>query len=161
MGYFEEQLNNRRNLDDKAFMKSMVDVADVIMGEGITKYYDERVSAKSVIEAVLKHFHIKSNVDVIPDHIQKVEDIIEYITKPLSVMSRDVVLEGDWYNKAFEPMIGRLKNTKTVVAIIPRRTMGYVYIDYTNGVKKIIDKKTVNDLEKEAICFYKPLPLKS
>ncbi|MCQ2609335.1 MAG: hypothetical protein MJ151_00860, partial [Lachnospiraceae bacterium] len=156
MGYFEEQLNYRRSIDNKEFIKSMVDVANVIMGEGIAKYYDERVSAKSAIEEVLKFFHIKSNVENIPDHIKSVEDTIEYITKPLSVMSRDVVLQDDWYNKTFEPMIGRLKETKTVVAIIPKKTKGYVYIDYTNGVKKNIDKKTVKNLEKEAICFYKP-----
>lgn len=161
LGYFEEQLNNRRSIDDKEFMKSMVDVANVIMGKGISKYYDARVSAKSAIEEVLKYFYIKSNVENIPNHIKSVEEIIEYITKPLSVMSRDVVLEDDWYNKTFEPMIGRLKNTKTLVAIIPRKTKGYVYIDYTNGVKKNIDKETVKNLEKEAICFYKPLPLKA
>ena len=45
-------------------------------------------------------------------------------------MNRPIKLDKEWYKYATEPMIGKIKNEGTAVALIPDFTGGYTYIDF-------------------------------
>lgn len=47
-----------------------------------------------------------------------------------------------------------------MIALIPDRTGGYRYLDETSGRRVKLDRNTKREIEEEALCFYKPLPVK-
>ena len=57
-------------------------------------------------------------------------------------------------------MLGVLKEDKSVVALLPNGLKGYRFLDRKSGKYIKVDKNTEKLLEREAICFYKPFPLK-
>ena len=57
-------------------------------------------------------------------------------------------------------MLGVLRESGRVVALIPTGISGYSYFDYDTGKRKKINHKNRQLFEAEAIAFYKPFPLK-
>lgn len=47
-----------------------------------------------------------------------------------------------------------------MIALLPNGLKGYRFLDRKSGKYITVDKKTESLLEREAICFYKPFPLK-
>lgn len=80
--------------------------------------------------------------------------------RPYGIMRRTVYLEKGWYRDATGAMLGVLKESGRVVALIPGRISGYTYFDYTAGKPRKVNSKNQEMFEKEAIAFYKPFPLK-
>ena len=75
-------------------------------------------------------------------------------------MRRTVTLSDGWYQDAIGAMLGVLKEDNSVVALLPNGLKGYRFFDRKSGKYIKIDKKTESLLEREAICFYKPFPLR-
>lgn len=75
-------------------------------------------------------------------------------------MRRTVTLEEGWYRDAVGAMLGVLRESGRVVALIPTGISGYSYFDYDTGKRKKINHKNQQLFEAEAIAFYKPFPLK-
>lgn len=159
--YIDEQLKYRKKKDDEKYIQAIENIADVVLGKSITKFYDERVVAQSAIGEIIKYFHFRIDNIEVPSYVNTVEEHIEYMTKLFGIMNREVRLDENWYKYATEPMIGRLKETRTVVALLPDFAGGYKYVDFANAKKGKINKKNASELEIEATCFYRPLPLKA
>ena len=119
---------------------------------------DERLIAKEALDEVLKYYHIKP-VEV-PENITDSSKQMEYVLRPTGLMMREVDLEENWQSDAYGPMLGAMKETGTAVALLPGHFYGYVYKDPATGKKIRVTKKTAKLLEKEALCFYQPLPMK-
>ena len=119
---------------------------------------DERLIAKEALDEVLKYYHIKP-VEV-PENITDSSKQMEYVLRPTGLMTREVDLEENWQSDAYGPMLGAMKETGTAVALLPGHFYGYVYKDPATGKKIRVTKKTAKLLEKEALCFYQPLPMK-
>ena len=119
---------------------------------------DERLIAKEALDEVLKYYHIKP-VEV-PENIKDSSKQMEYVLRPTGLMTREVDLEENWQSDAYGPMLGAMKETGTAVALLPGHFYGYVYKDPATGKKIRVTKKTAKLLEKEALCFYQPLPMK-
>lgn len=119
---------------------------------------DERLIAKEALDEVLKYYHIKP-VEV-PENIKDSSKQMEYVLRPTGLMTREVDLEEHWQSDAYGPMLGAMKETGTAVALLPGHFYGYVYKDPATGKKIRVTKKTAKLLEKEALCFYQPLPMK-
>jgi NHLM bacteriocin system ABC transporter ATP-binding protein len=119
---------------------------------------DERLIAKEALDEVLKYYHIKP-VEV-PENITDSSKQMEYVLRPTGLMTREVDLEENWQSDAYGPMLGAMKETGTAVALLPGHFYGYVYKDPVTGKKIRVTKKTAKLLEKEALCFYQPLPMK-
>lgn len=119
---------------------------------------DERLIAKEALDEVLKYYHIKP-VEV-PENITDSSKQMEYVLRPTGLMTREVDLEENWQSDAYGPMLGAMKETGTAVALLPGHFYGYVYKDPATGKKIRVTKKTAKLFEKEALCFYQPLPMK-
>ncbi len=159
MGWFEDQINQRKELDQQLFEESFLRTAGVVMGKRTAvKMGDERFVTKQAIDDVLKYYHLKP-VDV-PSSITGPDDQLDFCLRPYGLMRRNIELKEGWYRDAYGPILGRLKESGSHVALLPDTITGYYYRDANTGKKVRLNTKTAASLELDAYCFYKPLPLR-
>ena len=159
MGWFDEQIRDRKRNDDEAFAEAFANMASAITGRKIdTLLNNDRVVTKDAIDEILRYYHVKSRE--VPDGIGDVNEQLEYLMRPYGIMRRTVKLEDGWYRDAIGAMLGVLRDSGRVVALIPTGLSGYSYIDCETGKRKRINRKNSRLFEEEAIAFYKPFPLK-
>ncbi|MGN1406146.1 MAG: NHLP bacteriocin export ABC transporter permease/ATPase subunit [Erysipelotrichaceae bacterium] len=160
MGWFNEQIKERKISDNSAFQASFDNITASVLGKKMSSALnDSRIITKNAIDAILKYYHVPSRE--VPEELEDMNEQLEYLMRPYGIMRRSVILESGWYKDAIGAMLGIRKDNGTVVALIPRGFSGYEYFDLESG-KYIKVKKSNEDLfEDEAIAFYKPFPLKS
>ncbi|MCR5201273.1 MAG: NHLP bacteriocin export ABC transporter permease/ATPase subunit [Saccharofermentans sp.] len=159
MSWFEKQIKQRMESDQTMLEDSFFRMASVVMDKwDKERIGDERLIAKEALDEVLKYYHIKP-VEV-PENITDSSKQMEYVLRPTGLMTREVDLEENWQSDAYGPMLGAMKETGTAVALLPGHFYGYVYKDPATGKKIRVTKKTAKLFEKEALCFYQPLPMK-
>ena len=157
MGWFEKQIKQRSDLDQQLFEESFFRVAGVVLGERTaTKMSDEHIITKQAIDEILKYFHFKP-VEI-PKSIKDHEAQVDYCLRPHGLMKRRVELEDKWWNDAFGPVLAYKKESGEPVALLPRKLMGYYYIDRQTGNSVKVTGQTAQLFEREAYCFYKPFP---
>ena len=159
MGWFDEQIRDRKQNDDDAFAEAFANMASAVMGKRIeAAINDNRAVTKDAIDEILKYYHVKSRE--VPDNITDMNEQLEYLMRPNGIMRRTVKLDKGWQNGAIGAMLGELKESGRVVALIPTGLSGYTYFDYETGKRKRVTRKNSDLLCEEAIVFYKPFPLK-
>ena len=159
MGWFDEQIRQRIQHDDDSFADAFASMAGIVMGEKISRALnDDRIKAKNAIEEILKYYHIKPTE--LPDGISDMNDQLEYLMRPSGIMRRTVNLEGAWYKDSIGALLGIRKDDGTPVALLPHGFSGYRFFDVQTGKWVRLNKTTATLIDDEAICFYKPLPLK-
>ena len=160
MGWFNEQIKERKISDNNAFEASFDNITASVLGKKMSSALnDSRIITKNAIDAILKFYHVPSRE--VPEELEDMNEQLEYLMRPYGIMRRSVILESGWYKGAIGAMLGIRKDNGTVVALIPSGFSGYEYFDLESG-KYIKVKKSNEDLfEDEAIAFYKPFPLKS
>lgn len=159
MGWFDEQIRQRKQNDDDVFADAFVNMAAAVLGSRVTgSLSDGSAVAKSAIDEILKYYHVKSRE--VPDNIKDTNEQLEYLMRPYGIMRRTVRLEKGWYRDAVGAMLGVMKESGRVVALIPAGFSGYCYIDTDSGKKIKINRRNQRLFDSEAIAFYKPFPLK-
>jgi hypothetical protein len=105
MGWFDEQIRERMQSDQEILEDSFLQIADAVLGNRMaSQMANERLIAKKALDDVLKYYHYKP-VEV-PDSIHDVNEQMDYVLRPLGLMTRNVYLEDGWYKDAFGPMLG-------------------------------------------------------
>ncbi len=159
MGWFDDQIRERMRSDQEVFEDSFVKIAgSVLGGQEAQRLRDERLIAKAALDEILKYYHYKP-VEV-PEDVGDFDEQLAYVLRPLGLMTRDVKLEPGWYRDAFGPMLGFLKEGGTAVALLPRGLAGYCYVDPATGKRVAVNRGTEGRLSANALCFYRPLPMK-
>jgi len=159
MGWFDEQIRQRKQSDDEAFAEAFAQMADVVMGEALSRMLrDDRFKTKNAIDEILKYYYVKPKE--LPDNITETMDQLEHLMRPSGIMWRTVNLTEDWYKNAVGAMLGTRKDDGSAVALIPRGISGYDFLDTKTGKRVKLNKKTAEMIDEQALCFYKPLPLK-
>lgn len=159
MGWFDEQIKDRKRNDDDAFAEAFANMASAITGKKIeASLNNDRTVTKNAIDEILKYYHVKSRE--VPDGISDMNEQLEYLMRPYGIMRRTVKLEEGWYRDAAGAMLGVLAESGRVVALIPTGLSGYSYFDWETGKHRRINRKNQHLFEEEAIAFYKPFPLK-
>lgn len=159
MGWFDEQIRQRKQNDDDVFADSFVNMAAAVMGSKVSaSLNDSRAATKNAIDEILKYYHVKSRE--IPDGIKDKNEQLEFLLRPYGIMRRTVKLDGAWYKDAVGAMIGVLKEDGSVVAFIPTGLSGYSWFDAKSGKRRKVNRKNRELFEDEAVAFYKPFPLK-
>ena len=159
MGWFNDQIKQRMENDQNVLEDSFFSMASAVMDRwDANRLESKRLIAKEAIDDVLKFYHVKP-VDI-PEDIRDVDKQLEYVLRPTGLMIRDVELEEGWQNDAFGPMLGYIKETGATVALLPGTLFGYYYRDPATGKKKRITKKNAKIFSRDALCFYRPLPMK-
>ncbi len=159
MGWFDEQLRARIKQDDDSFSDAFAAMASVVMGERVTRALnDDRTRAKNAIDEILKYYHAKPTE--LPDSIRDINDQLEYLMRPYGIMRRVVNIEGEWYRDSIGALLGTRTDDGTPVALLPYGVGGYRFFDVGSGKWVHLNRRTAKLIDTEAICFYKPLPLK-
>lgn len=159
MGWFDEQIRQRKENDQDAFEETFISISDAVTGARISSALsDERSRAKNAIDEILRYYHVKSQE--VPETITDTNEQLEYLMRPYGIMRRTVNLDKGWYKDAIGAMLGVKKSDGTVVALIPTGLSGYSYFDTEKGKRVNISKRNESLFETEAIAFYKPFPLK-
>ncbi len=157
MGWFDEQIRQRKLSDQEVFEDSLFQMAAVVLGDRATEHLNnERLVTKKAIDDILKYYRFKP-VEV-PSSIEDGDEQLDYCLHNYGIMRRNVTLEEKWYQDAFGPMIGFWSETNLPVALLPSPLYGYYYLE--SGKKISINKKNASRLSRDAICFYRPLPAK-
>lgn len=157
--WFEDQIEERREADRQALEESFQDIAQVVLGQHIAdKLGDELFVTKQAIDLVLKYYHLKP-VEL-PDSILNGEEQIDYCLRHYGIMKRSIELKDLWYEDAYGPILGFFKDGGSPVALLPNSYQGYFYIDPASNTKVKLNKNTAQLFDREAICFYRPLPPK-
>lgn len=158
MGWFDEQIRQRRRSDDEAFADSFADIAGAVAGRKFSAALKgDRSAAGDAIGEVLKFYHIRSRE--LPKDITDMDAQLEYLMRPYGVMRRAVRLEKGWYRDAMGAMLALRKDGGGIVALIPSGLSGYSFFDRKSGKYEKVGPGSEGLFEEEAICFYKPFPL--
>ncbi len=150
MGWFDEQIRQRKQNDQNVFEESIFQMASVVLGKNQAGVLDdERILTKAAIDDILKYYHYKP-VEI-PNSIQDADEALEYCLRPHGIMRRNVKLEENWYKNAYGPMIAFRKEDGLPVALMPKPVSGYWFRDRRNGEKENLNKTTAEQFEQEAI----------
>ena len=158
MGWFDEQIKQRKKNNEDLFSEAFVGIADAVLGSKMSAAFStDEAKAQGAIEEILKYYHVKPRE--VPDSVKGLNDRLEYLLRPNGIMRRNVNLEKGWYKDAIGAVLGTRKDDGSVVAFIPKGLSGYVYFDAPTGKWVKLNKKNESLFEDEGICFYKPFPL--
>ncbi len=158
MGWFENQIQDRRDADQQLLEDSFLRIASVIMGEeSAERIADDRIITKNAIDEILKYYHYKSSD--LPENIQDPNEQLDYCLRPHGMMYRSIELKKGWYKDAYGPVLAFYKEGGNPVALLPGAVYGYYFKD--NAGKSIhLNGETEKLFDTDAICFYRPLPLR-
>ena len=157
MGWFDEQINERRQADQRLLEDSFVGITRILMGDkDAVRLLESRMIAKNSLDEIVKFYHLMP-VDL-PDEIQDGAEQLDYCLRPHGIMRRAVELTGNWYNNAFGPMLAYTKDSAVAVALIPSPLRGYRFRDPESGRLLRLNRRTSQMFDSQALCFYRPLP---
>ena len=159
MGWFDNQIRQRKQSDQDRFEDSILRMASVVVGNRYgDSLADDRIITKHAIDDILKYYHCKP-VDI-PESLKEPEEQLEYALRPYGLMYRVVELKENWFKDGFGPVIAFREEDGVPVALFPKELVGYYFRD-SNGKKITVNKKNMKEFGRDAICFYRPLPLRS
>ena len=159
MGWFENQIEERRQADQQMLEGSVGRIAGVVVGgQSARKIGDEQSITRTAIDEILKYYHFKGAE--IPESLVTVEEQLDYSLKPHGLMRRNVELTAGWYKDAYGPILAFDKETGMPSALLPGPMGGYYYKEPGREKRIKINAKTAALFETEAVCFYRPLPQK-
>ena len=159
MGWFDNQIRQRKQSDQDRFEDSILRMASVVVGNRYgDSLADGRIITKHAIDDILKYYHCKP-VDI-PESLKEPEEQLEYALRPYGLMYRVVELKENWFKDGFGPVIAFREEDGVPIALFPKELVGYYYQD-SSGKKIKKKKKNMKEFGREAICFYRPLPLRS
>ena len=159
MGWFEEQIKQRNDRDQELLEDSLLRVSGVILGQkNPAKAGDGRTVTGQAVDELLKYYSYKA--PEVPETVTGDEERLDFSLRPYGIMKRRITLEEKWYTDAFGPILAWKKGDREPTALIPGAFHGYRYRDRESGTTVRINRKTAAEFEKEAYCFYKPLPQK-
>ncbi len=160
MGWFDEQVRQRKKYDNEVFEDSFLEIAGAVMGKRLSDALnDERQKTRDAINDILRFYHVRSAE--VPENLKDINDVLEYVLRPHGIMRRTVELTPGWTKDASGAMLGQLKEDGSAVAFIPDKVSGYTWYDPKSGTRKKISKADEQLFYREAFVFYKPFPLKS
>ena len=158
MGWFDEQIRMRKQTDDTAFSDSFKQIAGAVMGRRLSDGLHNDIQAtEDAIGEILRYYRVEPGE--IPDEMNDMNEALEYLMRPHGIMRRTVRLEKGWYKDSVGALLGTRKEDGSIVALLPSGLYGYRYYDRALGRFVRIGRRNENEIDNEAIAFYKPFPL--
>lgn len=162
MGWFDEQIKERKRRDEENFSEALDEISSIITRKEVgygdpTSNEAKQESITDAIGQILRYYRIKPKE--LPSDVSDLQDQLEYLCRPHGIMRRSVELDRGWYKDAVGALLGTKKDG-TTVALIPNRFFGYSYYDRATGKMVRLNKNTEENLEKTAIYFYRQFPMK-
>ena len=158
MGWFDDQIEFRKKHERELLSDSFENIARSITGRRTTSAFGDEADVSDAVSALLKHLGIKEKE--VPAKVKGLRDRLDYLLSSTGVLYREVVLSKGWHGDAMGPMIATLRQGGAVVAVLPSDLGGYEYADPHTGKRVRVTAATEKNLGEEALCFYRPLPMR-
>ena len=158
MGWFDEQIRLRKLNDDQVFSEALQDAAGVVTGRKQHYIRDDRVLTGSALEKILRYYRLR--YEAAPENIDTLDGQLEHCLQPQGMMYRKVRLEDDWHKRAIGAYLGFRTEDGAPLALIPSGLAGYRCYDPAAGNSWAVTAGTRERIQREAYCFYRPLPQK-
>ena len=158
MGWFDEQIEYRKKRERELLSDSFENLARSVTGRKTTSAFTDDADVSDAVSALLKYLAIKEKE--VPAKIKGLRDRLDFLLSSTGVLYREVILTRGWHLDAMGAMIGTLKDGGAVVAILPSELGSYEYIDPRTGRKTRVTAATEKLIGEEALCFYRPLPIR-
>ena len=159
MGWFDDQIKQRIQNDDAQFSEAFAEMSGVVMGKKALSdaMYDQSKQAQNAVFDIIKHYHLKPKE--VPLGVRTIPERLDYLLRPTGIMRREVTLTEGWYKNGIGPLLATTNDGK-VIALIPNKVTGYHYFDYESGKRVKVTRRNCENICPEALCFYKPFPLR-
>ena len=156
-------LKERENRDSKRMSRALVRLTSV----GEKRHIRELLHSDSgdpLLAACQMVGHSIGVSIVAPSGPQMKEEeqlTLDDIVRASHVRIRQVSLQGKWWKKDSDALLGFTENGKAPVALLPRSSCKYLAVDPQAGTRQVIDQKAAIFLSPVAYKFYRPLPNRS
>ena len=159
MGWFDEQIEFRKKHERELLSDSFENLAKAVTGRrmGFAELKKE-ADVSDAVAALLKYMGVKEK-DV-PPKISGLQDRLDYLLSSTGILYREVILNPGWHSDAMGPMITSLREEGTVIAVLPSDMGGYEYRDPRTGARVKVNGGEEKKISAEALCFYRPLPMR-
>lgn len=156
MGWFDTQLRERSEEEKKSVAHAYWSLASVIDGghdKSFSKEYDG--DGRNALIKICNYYHIED--DLIKGE-ETVEQQLALLQNSAGLMHRRVALTDEWYKHMDSPVLAVLDNGQ-ITAILPDR-WGRLCYELADGRSVKVDKSSAKHIQRDAFCFYPPLPSK-
>ena len=154
MGWFEEQVKDRKKLDDKTFEDSFLSLAGIHVN-GADGLDEKALKENFALTQILSFF--RHQIGDIPRKITDFQEKANYVLRPYDILYHKVELNETLLVANSSPLLVFTKVNHTPVVLLPKGKHHY-YINYKTGKKTKVSEETLENLEVEAYSFYRPLP---
>ena len=160
--WFQDQIQARIKFDQDAFTGAFNDISEAVSGRRIFDDINENkiANAGDAIEEIARYYNVPSETleKAKRNRKETLDERIENIFGSCGIMRRNVNLSKDWYKDAAGVYLGMTKEGR-YIALIPDYH-GYNYKDHVTGKRVHINSSEAENLQTEALCFYRPMPAK-
>ncbi|MBE5807520.1 MAG: hypothetical protein E7317_04175, partial [Clostridiales bacterium] len=157
MGWFDDQIEQRKKYERELLNDSLENIARSVTGQRMGSTLREQADVSDAVSALLKHLGVREK-DV-PASMSTLQDRLDYLLSGTGIMYREVELTKGWHADAMGAMIASLKDGM-VVTLLPSDLGGYEYTEPATGRRVRVTRREEQNIGREALCFYRPLPMR-
>lgn len=157
MGWFDEQLHQRKISDEEMLSLSLMQLADAVTGKHMADALRRgSEQGKRALEEILHFYHVRPQETAVP--VDDLNAELDKLVRPTGIMWRDITLPKGWHKNAVGALLGFYADDGTPVALLPGRTGSYTFRDRATGKRRRLTNANEALFKNEGICFYRPLP---
>lgn len=157
MGWFDTQLRERRAREQKSVAHAYWSLASVIDGRSDKTFTEEYGgNSRNALIKICNYYHIED--DLIKEEAA-VEKQLALMQNSAGLMHRRVALSGEWWKHMDSPLLAVLEDGQ-IIAILPDR-WGRLCYELPDGRPVKVGKRSAEHIQRDAFCFYPPLPSKA
>jgi len=160
LGIVSDRVRITEASDDRAFEESMAHIAQLLLGKK-PQYRSRFASMKGTADAVnevLNYYECEPQFLTESTEDADTHTLLDRMLRPSGMLWREVKLSRGWRKQA----IGAMLSTRvdgSPVALLPS-FWGYRVYDPATGTHTRLNARAEAKISSEAICFYKPFPLR-
>ncbi len=158
MGWFDDQIEYRKKHERELLADSFENIARVVTGRSARSAFGKDAGVSDAVSALLRFMGVKEKE--VPAGVEGLRNRLDFCLSATGILYRETELKPGWHRDAMGPMIGSLKEDGTVVALLPSDMGAYEYTDPATGRKIRIKGREEEKISAEALCFYRPLPMR-
>ena len=131
MGWFDEQIENRKRQELKLLDDSFQKLELIVTGSRSADHFAEGADVKDALEVLLKYYGIPDRE--VPPRLKTLEEKLDYLLSAADIMYREVQLERGWHVDSMGPLITTLEESGAVITVLHNSAGVYVYRDPVSG----------------------------
>ena len=158
MGWFDDQIEYRKKTERELLDASFENIARSVTGRRVSSVLREGADVSDAVSALLKHLGVREKE--VPAGITGLRDRLDYLLSSTGILYREVELSRGWHTDAMGPMITAFSDGGAVIAVLPSESGGYEFTDPATGKKAHVTAAVEKKISREALCFYRPLPMR-